>query len=158
MKTLNYARGDATAPEQRDPLSEGVVIAHICNNKGAWGAGFVMAISKRWPQPEAEYRKMRKRPLGLNAYVFCETKGGRDIIVANMIAQDGFPTAERRVAVDYNALDQCLESLFDLCRRTNLEVAMPRIGCGIGGGDWKTVEALILKHIGETVTTVYDFA
>jgi hypothetical protein len=31
-------------------------IAHVCNDRGGWGKGFVMAISQRWPQPEMEYR------------------------------------------------------------------------------------------------------
>ena len=33
------------------------VIAHICNDGGGWGKGFVLAVSARWPEPEREYRK-----------------------------------------------------------------------------------------------------
>lgn len=50
---IQYITGDAT-----DPTGGGnKIIAHVCNDIGAWGAGFVLAISRRWPQPEAEYRK-----------------------------------------------------------------------------------------------------
>ena len=34
----------------------GAPICHVCNDVGGWGKGFVVAISQRWPQPEAQYR------------------------------------------------------------------------------------------------------
>jgi len=49
---IKYMKGDAT-----NPTTNGMkVIVHICNDVGGWGKGFVMAISKRWSQPESEYR------------------------------------------------------------------------------------------------------
>lgn len=51
MTPLTFVRGDATNPQAKGPK----VIAHICNDRGAWGKGFVLAISKRWPEPEAAY-------------------------------------------------------------------------------------------------------
>lgn len=50
---LNYVKGDATSPQGDGTKA----IVHVCNNIGAWGAGFVMAISRRWPEPEAAYRE-----------------------------------------------------------------------------------------------------
>jgi len=29
---------------------------HVCNGQGHWGAGFVMALSRRFKAPEAAYR------------------------------------------------------------------------------------------------------
>lgn len=52
-KTISYVVGDATEPLGAGPF----VIAHVCNDLGRWGAGFVLALSKRWKQPEAEYRR-----------------------------------------------------------------------------------------------------
>ena len=50
--TINYVNGDATAP-----IGNGTkVVVHICNDAGKWGKGFVLAISKRWPKAELEYR------------------------------------------------------------------------------------------------------
>lgn len=43
MKDIQYKKGDAT-----NPIDNGnKVIVHICNDIGAWGKGFVMAISKK---------------------------------------------------------------------------------------------------------------
>lgn len=54
--TLQFIQGDATAPQAKGNR----IIAHICNNLGGWGKGFVLAISERWPQPEAEYRRWHR--------------------------------------------------------------------------------------------------
>ncbi|MFJ6385555.1 hypothetical protein ACIQI7_36810, partial [Kitasatospora sp. NPDC092039] len=52
MGEITYVRGDATTPQ-----GKGVkVIAHVCNDLGGWGKGFVLALSRRWPEPEAAYR------------------------------------------------------------------------------------------------------
>jgi O-acetyl-ADP-ribose deacetylase (regulator of RNase III) len=48
-----YVRGDATTPVGKGPK----VIAHVCNDRGGWGKGFVLALSRRWPEPEAAYRR-----------------------------------------------------------------------------------------------------
>src|SRR5260221_4848523 len=50
---ISYLIGDATAPDRRRPA----VIAHVCKDSGGWGKGFVLAISRRWPEPEAAYRR-----------------------------------------------------------------------------------------------------
>jgi hypothetical protein len=48
---INYITGDATPPQ-----GEGVkIIAHVCNDVEGWGRGFVLVVSKRWPQSEREY-------------------------------------------------------------------------------------------------------
>lgn len=52
-KQLTYLKGDATAPSYKGMK----IIVHICNDVGAWGKGFVLAVSKRWKDPEIEYRK-----------------------------------------------------------------------------------------------------
>jgi hypothetical protein len=53
---ISYVIGDATEVDGRGP----VVIAHVCNGSGGWGKGFVLAISCRWPEPEAAYRRWMK--------------------------------------------------------------------------------------------------
>ena len=52
MSGIRYVRGDATVPS-----AKGVkLIAQVCNDLGGWGKGFVLAVSRRWPGPEAAYR------------------------------------------------------------------------------------------------------
>ncbi len=138
MSLLTYLRGDATAP-----LGEGrKLIAHVVNDCDVWGAGFVMAISKRWPEPEHCFRSHRKA-LGSVQFVPVE----HDTHVVNMCAQQGLPSAARRVALDYRALAMCLDALADTAKANGASVHCPRMGCGIAGGDWTRVESLLLKHV-----------
>jgi len=50
---IHYLIGDATKPD----VAGNKIIAHICNDVGGWGKGFVLAISKSWPEPERKYRE-----------------------------------------------------------------------------------------------------
>ena len=34
-----------------------MIIAHVCNDVGGWGSGFVVARSAKWSKPEAAYRR-----------------------------------------------------------------------------------------------------
>jgi hypothetical protein len=87
MSEITYVRGDATAP-----LGKGVkLIAHVCNDIGGWGKGFVLALSNRWPEPEAAYRRWHREragnDFGLGAAQFVQVD--RYVWVANMIGQRG---------------------------------------------------------------------
>lgn len=146
---LSYVSGDATALLAGDP-SNGKCLAHITNNAGQWGAGFVLAISRRWAQPEKSYRISRAE-LGFIQLV----RVGEKRLVANMCAQDNVTT---RIfpRVQYEALNTCLQNLaFDLDK--NYEIHMPRIGCGLGGGVWEKIEPLIEENLEKFSVFVYDY-
>ena len=86
---MNLLIGDAT-----EPVAEGnKIICHICNDIGKWGAGFVLALSKRWYQPEMAYKKLFRTQAINNRLELGQTKLIQvepDIYVANMVAQFGF--------------------------------------------------------------------
>ncbi len=148
---IQYIAGDATAP-----IGDGnKIIAHVCNDIGAWGAGFVLAISKRWPQPKAEYLKeksQRSLTLGTVSVIQVEPR----IWVANMIAQRGIRTQDGEPPIRYAALRQCLGILAVEAQKLQATVHMPRIGCGLAGGKWEAVEPLIRVAIPDTEVFVYD--
>lgn len=156
LNTVKYTVGDATAPEG-DGLK---IIAHVCNDIGAWGAGFVLALSRRWKKPEESYRQMsdEDRTLGNVRLIGVED----DIIVANMIAQKGIgPAKDGTPPIRYHALRMALKGLNEVAielgmnqhRRVSLH--MPRIGCGLAGGDWSEVEQII-RECTTIPVVVYD--
>lgn len=53
----------------------------------------------------------------------------------------------KKQCVCYASLEVCLEKLSDFALVNRLSVQMPRIGAGLGGGDWNIIESLILKQI-----------
>jgi hypothetical protein len=164
---LNYTIGDATEPE-----GSGVrFVAHICNNIGGWGRGFVTALSKRNKNPENCYRRWfadgvyEGAPFELGQ-IQMATFTPSNVVVANMIAQDGIRRGPGSLpAVSYQALRDCLDRLgYETVRwhdasGTVPTIHMPRIGCGLGGGNWDIVEESILAclvDVYELQVTVYD--
>lgn len=153
---LQYVEGDATQPQGVSNKA----ILHICNDVGAWGAGFVVALSKRWRQPENTYRDTyfaRGAILGTNQWV--EVQAG--IYVVSMIAQHGLinDSPGGRSPIRYGALSECLKDVFKhLGHRPEYTIHAPRFGSGLAGGHWPTIEALILEHLVDNGmdVTIYD--
>jgi O-acetyl-ADP-ribose deacetylase (regulator of RNase III) len=161
--TITYLTGDATTPQ-----GEGMkIISHVNNNVGAWGAGFVLAISKRWSLPEQTYRRLAKQGLVLGQVQFVPAED--DIIVANMIAQTGYgynnkgrhKTSEKNsgIPLQYDALTVCLTRVAQAAKEYQASLHMPRIGCSLAGGSWLRVEKIIQDTlVAEDIPTfVYDF-
>ena len=149
---IRYVVGDATAPEG-DGLR---VIAHLCNDAGGWGAGFVLAVSRRWPEPERRYREASRLATGLRLGDVQIVRVEPGIVVANLIAQSGFPAPGRPCAVDYGALRCCLVEVALWAHEHDASVHLPRIGCGIAGGSWDRVEPLVARVASRVPVTVYD--
>jgi len=148
MSKINYVIGDATAPQ-----GEGnKIICHICNDIGAWGAGFVLALSKRWEYPEQFYRARQKYPLGQADILKVED----DIYVANMIAQHMTrPSLDGTPPIRYESVAEALMKVNKIAKEKNATLHMPRIGCGLAGGEWQMIEK-ILKAVVSVDVTVYD--
>lgn len=144
---INYVIGDATAPIGEGPK----VIAHICNDAGLWGSGFVLAVSKRWPEPEAEYRALTKYTLGSIKVVDV----AEDLAVCNMIGQHNVRSEGYLKPIRYSSVRLALIKLNRYLLASNSTLHIPRIGCDRAGGSWKVMES-ILKDCIEVDITVYD--
>ena len=137
--------GDATNP-QAFTAGTPIVIPHVCNNIGAWGAGFVMAINRNlgeeankaylaWHERSGDkkfsyYHQFptnveidycnKKVPFGLGRTQFVHV--GRSICIANMVAQHqtrGPQFGESsRPPIRYAALMQCMHSVLTKHRKT----------------------------------------
>lgn len=151
MIPITYLIGDATRPT-RDGNK---IIVHNCNNAGAWGAGFVLAISRRWPAPERQYRMFHRsnpKMLALGSVQFVNVEP--DIVVANVIGQvlDG-----SHPPIRYEALKFGLLKVSNYANEIEASVHMPRIGCGLAGGEWATVETLVKAAFSEADVPVFVY-
>ncbi|GAB7045022.1 macro domain-containing protein [Catenuloplanes indicus] len=164
MQELNYVEGDAT-----DPVGDGPrIIAHVCNDIGAWGRGIVRVISRRWPEPEREFRRWHGEPtFRLGAVQLVPV--APELWVANMVGQHGIATrrglrtesgyeADAGPPVRYEAIRECLTTLAAHARTEHASVHMPRIGCGLAGGTWAEIEPRIRETLcaQDVPTVVYD--
>ncbi|CAL9367204.1 Appr-1-p processing protein [Streptomyces sp. DH-12] len=156
MTEITYLRGDATVPSVKGVR----IIAHVCNDIGGWGKGFVLALSRRWPEPEAAYRAWHRgraaNDFGLGAVQLVQVE--RYVWVANMIGQRGVRTGSKGVPVRYEAVDTALDRLAGHALGLGASVHMPRIGCGLAGGRWSRVEPLVEQRLVRRgiPVTVYD--
>lgn len=157
MEVIHYVTGDATTPQ-----GEGAkVIIHVCNDVGGWGKGFVLALSRRWPQPEASYRRWHREgddsPFELGQVQFVQVEPM--LWVANLIGQHGVRPSDGRPPIRYEAIRAGLSRVAEFASKNSATVHMPRIGCGLAGGNWDEVEPLIREALiaAGVAVTVYDF-
>lgn len=128
-----------------------IIIAHIVNNVGAWGAGFVVQLGKKYPLAKNLYKQaIKDQHITLGSCQSIEVDKENNIYVANLVAQDNRNIKKNRL-VNYASLAYALDNLLMRCnlekykmnKDDNFEFWMPLIGCGIGGGDWNIVKELI---------------
>lgn len=129
--SLTYVEGDLF--QAIDKVDRATVIAHVCNNKGRWGAGFVVSLGKKYPHAREAYIGSN---LGDIQMVLVNTNP--NIYVCNMIAQ----TLGGKRPLYYNHLSTCMDSLVTKMNRKE-QIYAPRFGAGLAGGDWRVIEALI---------------
>ena len=156
MTDIIYIKGDATTPA----VPGNKIIVHVCNDVGGWGKGFVMAISNKWPEPEKQYRKWYKSKENFTLGEVQIVEVENDTWVANMIGQRNISKDENgNPPVRYEAIATALEKVAVFAKEKNASVHMPRIGCGLAGGKWETMEQIIFTALSEKniAVTVYDF-
>jgi len=139
---INYVIGDATQPHGEGKK----IIPHVVNNKGRWGAGFVLALSNKWSHPEQYYRAREIYPLGEVDFIQVED----DIIIANMIAQhDTRPNSNGIPPIRYGAVREALSNVNAFALEIGATLHAPMFGAGLSGGKWNIIEKII-----EDVVTV----
>jgi hypothetical protein len=117
MSEINYVRGDATVPSVKGVK----LIAHVCNDIGGWGKGFVLALSRRWPEPEKRptgrwHRERAGNDFGLGA---TQLRPGRAPCVGGQHDRPaGTRTGSKGVPVRYEAIDTALALLADKARNS----------------------------------------
>ena len=157
---IHYIKGDATNPLINK--GEYSVICHCCNTLGAWGAGFVLALSKRFPKVKEHYLSLIKsinsgERLGKVGFV----KTNKNIVVANILAQDRiYRSVDGKIPLNYDALREVFRNVYNKFigyKDIPFTIHMPRIGCGLAGGDWNIVENIIKDEFIKNGIDVYVY-
>ena len=154
---LTYIKGDATMP-----LGTGNrIITHCCNDLGFWNAGFVKALSRRWPEPERAYRRWaagnERLPFALGNVQFVKVEPG--LCVANLIGQSGIATRHRTTPpIRYEAIQKGLTAVRVVALTHNASIHMPRMGARLAGGRWEQIAQIVQTELSDhgLQVTVYD--
>jgi O-acetyl-ADP-ribose deacetylase (regulator of RNase III) len=129
--------------------SKAEVIGHCTNCRGAMGAGVALQIRRKWPVVFNRYhsiweyyRTNHKESDQLGTTDLVETESGSNQYVANLYGQDDHDASLRQI--DYEALYNSLAGLSKQMENKFKSVAFPfKMGCGLAGGEWTIVEAMI---------------
>ena len=144
LNPVSYEKGDASNARPS------TLIMHVVNNHGGWGAGFVLALNKRYPHVENDYRLWYRRTrergplLKLGTTQFVVADQSQNIWVANMCAQTLNETyLPGEIPLDYCALQRCISYSAEFADAHGLSIQAPRFGSGLAGGDWDVIQHLI---------------
>jgi O-acetyl-ADP-ribose deacetylase (regulator of RNase III) len=123
------------------------VIAHAVNCKGKMGSGLAKQVKDKYPNAYEEYRNacsLAKPYELINSCLIFRAKPG--LWIANLFTQLHYGSDGKRYT-NYEAVYSSLESLERQMSMDRLKsVAFPSgMCCGLGGGDWGIVEAMIGK-------------
>ncbi len=142
--SIQIVKGDAT-------LAKSGILVHVVNDVGAWGKGFVLAVSRRWPHVKAEYKKhWQKFKLG-DVQVVRAQPG---LMIANLFGQHGISGKQ---CIRYGALKTGLRDVAFIARNNGIAVHAPRLGCGLAGGSWVIVRDLIEQEMKDLDVTIYEW-
>lgn len=159
MTGISYIEGDLFKLEGATG-NDTILIPHVCNDSGAWGAGFVVPLGQKYPMTMNAYTAWYKGqatrhdlivyPGGINfrlgaAQVITVQPDKGDeprVVVCNMIAQH--KTGGLR-PLRYNALAACMDQVATEAKNSheNPQIRAPLFGAGLAGGNWDFIEKLI---------------
>jgi O-acetyl-ADP-ribose deacetylase (regulator of RNase III) len=120
------------------------IIAHGCNCRGVMGSGVAKLIKEKWPIAFREYAEDLSHDvtsLGDSTITFVDD----DKCIFNLLTQEDYGTESRMV--NYAAI---VTSLKDAIENYSIEtgelvrnIAIPKIGAGLGGGNWKIIHQIL---------------
>lgn len=115
---------------------EKIIIPHVVNNKFVASKGFVVELTKHFPQWKEDYLNCeRNSPLGRIIWTSC-----KHIYIASMCAQ----TLGGVRPLYYNYLVSCMEKVAICAVEKKLSIHCPAFGSGLAGGSEKFINELIV--------------
>lgn len=131
---IEYRNGDLLATDTQ-------LILHGCNAKGVMGSGVAKLIRVKWPKAYDDYRTSYDS-YGLELGSIIQSRQPDGKIIINAITQETY--GREGIHVSYWAIANVMRMLDTIHTVREIgEVAMPMVGAGLAGGDWKVIEAII---------------
>lgn len=139
--------------------SDEPVIAHGCNTQGFMGSGIALQVAHTYPDAEVQYRKAclnREFVIGTAQAIWIKDHDAQRLLF-NLGTQERTGPDARAWAIYLS-----FANMAERCYRLGINrVAIPRIGCGVGGMVWedsaKAMSEAIEQSSGPYMTiAVYD--
>lgn len=128
-------------------------LAHGCNAQGVMGSGVAAIVRRDFTQAYDEYVARHKiKPWELGEVQFVPSNGK---VIINAITQKFFG----RDGYRYVSYDAVAEAMYEINARLkdheNPRLGMPKIGAGLGGGDWNVIASIIESELKDVQPTVF---
>ena len=128
------------------------VIVHGCNCRHTMGGGIARQIKNAFHEAEdadlaTEYADPKKLGTLSTATI---VRDGRTFTVVNAYTQ-----FEPGASADYDAIRSCFQEIKR--QFSGKRIGYPRIGAGIGGGDWSVISAIIDQELAGEDHTLVEF-
>ncbi|MBW8242570.1 ImmA/IrrE family metallo-endopeptidase [Muricauda oceani] len=143
-KGIYLVSGDATEPRGDNKK----IIVQIVNNHAGVGFGFGKALAKKYKETKSSLQNWKKDK---NNFKLGETNLVRvdfDIIVFQILAQDGLYPKDGNIPLKYSSLRDGLISLRKYIEQNpDYTVHMPPIGSGQAKGNWNIIKGIIYDEL-----------
>jgi len=160
---MRVIKGDLIALAQAGEFD---LIVHGCNCFCSFGAGIALQIRKAFPaawESDQASEKGAATKLGAVDFVPCVPQSGQFVVVANAYTQ--FRYWGKGPKTDYGAVRECFREVKLFCedhRKTYgtmvpLRIGYPRIGAGLGGGDWAYIARIIDEELNDENHTLVEY-
>ena len=131
-------------------LSKAAAIAHGVAPNDAFATGLAHSLREQWPAMYKDFRHycQTRHPEAGGVWIWSGAGGVRIINLLTQTAAYEHGTKAGRATVEN--VNHALRELKKLIEHEKLaSVALPRLATGVGGLDWKDVQPLIQKHLGD---------
>lgn len=144
---IKYVKGNLfEAPER--------ILAHGCNCSGGYGSGVAAGMAHNHRKARDQYMHKFNDEEGWElGDVQFVTSGHK--IIANCATQDGY-MPRNMCHADYPSIRKCMELVKDFAKSNGYDIAIPKIGAGLAGGDWNIIEGILKEVFSDYDVTVYS--
>lgn len=128
-------------------------IVHGCNAQGVMGSGVAKTVKESYFDAYKFYAEQYdQHGLKLGDVQFVPANGK---VIVNAVTQEHFGRDGKQY-VSYDAVQQAMRTINNTLKLSGVDrVAMPKIGAGLGGGEWSIIEALIELEMTDVQPYVY---
>lgn len=151
---ITYKKGDLVEAAKKGEVD---VLAHCANCFNTMNSGIAKQIRQEFPEAyDADLASVRGSFAKLGGYTYAlhPINDYKFLVIFNLYGQYVYGYDGKRY-VEYDALAKCFRSLSRLVSTTE-KIGMPKLGCGLAGGDWEVVEPLINLYLQDHNVIIYE--
>lgn len=147
---LKFKKGDLVSAFIDNEVN---VFGHQANCMKVMGAGIALQVKKRMPELYVADQMTLKSVCKLGTFSYHIYSRG---IAFNLYGQGGF--GRGKCYTDYNAIRMSLRGLANKLRnkQATARIGLTKLGCGLAGGDWATVQQIIEEELQCFDVTIYS--